>query len=253
MADAVTRVRMCLDVVASSPDGVTVMDVAHSLEMGRVSASRLLTMMVENSLVERDPVSRRFVMGLDSLGFASVALQRLNVLDVSFGPMAEASREHGLILTLGINKGPSTFFVQRVEKIRELVIASTPRPSKLPVHVSAAGKAILAFDRPEAREEALSSEMLAITKRSLSREALQQELEQIRERGFARNIGESRLEARAIAVPIFDRTGNSIAALAANSAPADYDAGFEDGTLPILSELALAVSRSCGFSRPLSL
>lgn len=83
-----------------------------------------------------------------------------------------------------------------------------------PLHVSAAGKAILAKLPPDQIEEILNSKPLGgPTKNAVSDpDALRGELEEIRKRGYAYNDEESTKGLRAVGVPVHDGGGSILGA-----------------------------------------
>jgi IclR family transcriptional regulator, acetate operon repressor len=89
-----------------------------------------------------------------------------------------------------------------------------PNPARLPLHATAMGKALLAFGpRPLVRVVS-GCDLPRYTPRTLTcPTALERGLQKIRARGFALADGELHPAVSAVAVPVFDVCGRSIAAI----------------------------------------
>jgi DNA-binding IclR family transcriptional regulator len=99
----------------------------------------------------------------------------------------------------------------------------TPRPQLrelLPCHCTAAGKALLAWREPW-REVVLTQRLEAFTDRTtVGPEALRRELARTVVRGYAVEDREYEPDTRGLAAPVFDESGDAVAALAV-AAPVD--------------------------------
>jgi DNA-binding IclR family transcriptional regulator len=180
---------------------------------------------------------------------SSAAIQRLPLLDFSYVPMADAARRSGLELALGINRGTETFFLLRAERVHDVVVAKLVG-RKRPIHVSATGKAILAFEPPEVIEAVLRSGVVERTNSGLGLDELREDLEFTRQTGHARNFGEGRPPGRGIAVPIFDGQHRVVAGL---GAPLPLSGGSEEQVVAVLQEARYEIARSLGYVKELEL
>lgn len=86
-----------------------------------------------------------------------------------------------------------------------------------PVHCTAEGKALIAFQPPPMIERLISAGLERRTPRTMiDPAALREELGKIRGRGYATDDEEYELGVRGIASPIRDDSGNSVAAVGVN-------------------------------------
>ncbi len=89
-----------------------------------------------------------------------------------------------------------------------------PAGSRVPVHTSAMGKAILAWAHDPAQEVDGLDELGRATTRTLtSRAALKRELQRARELGYAVNDEERNIGVRAVGAPVLDQHGHAFAAI----------------------------------------
>lgn len=86
--------------------------------------------------------------------------------------------------------------------------------NRVPLHVGAHAKALLAHAPPAVQEAVLGQELVALTPQSIvNAEALRHDLEQIRVRGYAESYGEIDAGAYALAAPIRAVGGSVVAAI----------------------------------------
>jgi DNA-binding IclR family transcriptional regulator len=91
-----------------------------------------------------------------------------------------------------------------------------PNPARLPLHATAMGKALLAFEHRPLVRVATGGALTRYTARTLTRPAeLERALQRIRGRGFAVADGELHAGTSAVGVPVFDVHGQVVAAIEA--------------------------------------
>jgi DNA-binding IclR family transcriptional regulator len=241
--NAVERIGDALRVIGGRTNGVSAAELAEALSVSRGTASRLLNFMVAESLVEKEPAGQRYVVGLDLWLIGSSALSCRQLVDVSSLALAEAVAEHGIMLTLVVNRGLHTYSLLKAERMRGFVMVSA-YASKSRIHLVAGGKAILAFGAEEDLEKFLEQGELPATETTkLTHEQLRAELDEIRRLGVAHSTSRLRL-----ASPIFDRSGLAVAAIVATSPSEVRQPGFEEKAAPMLREVSASISRLLGYT-----
>ncbi|HZQ36207.1 MAG TPA: IclR family transcriptional regulator C-terminal domain-containing protein [Dehalococcoidia bacterium] len=248
MANAAERITDVLTVLVQHPAGLSASEVGEALGLSRTAAARLLTLMVEAALAERDPDTQKYVLGLDLWLTGTAATQRLPVVELSRLPMAEAVAVHGTPLFVGVNRGSQTYVLRAVERVRNYPIVH-PIALKQPIPELATGKAILAFDAPNNVAAALAGLFADDAEGRGERERLVEELERTRERGFALKYCQDGSGVNGIAVPIIDRSGYAVAGLSASLAPVPVERYTPEPVLSVIKDAADVVSRNLGYAR----
>jgi DNA-binding IclR family transcriptional regulator len=238
------RVNEVLELLAHEPAGLSALEVADCLKLSRAAGYRLLNLMVDACLLERDANGEKFTIAPQLWATASTALRHMPLLEASLLPMADGVRSSGHSIILGINRGAETIFLRRIERMLDYVLVH-PTGSLAPVHLTATGRVILAYEPEEVRDHITSLHLEKRSDATLVGKDLAQELEATRSRGYALNYGVHQPDARGIAVAIFDSRRRAVAGLG-TSVP---EKGTEDDVLPVLREVAGAISRSLGFVR----
>ena len=192
--------------------GVT--ELSRRLGIGKSTAHRLLSTLADERLLEQDPHTGAYRLGLAmyELG-ASVALH--TDLHEACSPVLDqlrnASRE---TVQVAVLDGREVVYVERRESPQTLRLFGRVG-HRNSAHCTSTGKVLLAALPPEVLEATLRGWRLerktpyTIT----DPRALRSGLEEVRHRGWAENIGESELGAASIAAAIRDERGDVIAAL----------------------------------------
>jgi DNA-binding IclR family transcriptional regulator len=111
-------------------------------------------------------------------------------------------------VTLNIRMGLHRVCIEELRSPQRLLYTAGVG-SKLPLHVGASGKVILAFAVPKERAKLLDALTFAqLTSETITdRERLEEELDRVRERGWAVSLGERLPGATGISVPVRDPSG----------------------------------------------
>jgi DNA-binding IclR family transcriptional regulator len=129
--------------------------------------------------------------------------------------------------------------VMRVASAHPLRVEQ-PAGSRVPVHTSAMGKAILAWSHDPAEEVDALIELGRHTTRTLtSRTALKRELLRTRELGYAVNDEERNVGVRAVGAPVLDQQGFAFAAISVQGPTVRITAA----TVPRLAQRVQDISR----------
>ncbi|MDP4690364.1 MAG: IclR family transcriptional regulator [Candidatus Nanopelagicales bacterium] len=192
--------------------GVT--ELSRRLGIGKSTAHRLLSTLADERLLEQDPHTGAYRLGLAmyELG-ASVALH--TDLHEACSPVLDqlrnATRE---TVQVAVLDGREVVYVERRESPQTLRLFGRVG-HRNSAHCTSTGKVLLAALPPEVLEATLHGWRLerktpyTIT----DPRALRSGLEEVRHRGWAENIGESELGAASIAAAIRDERGDVVAAL----------------------------------------
>jgi IclR family acetate operon transcriptional repressor len=189
-----------------------IMELAARQQLSPSTAHRIARALVAAGLLEQDPDTERYRLGVGLVELGLLTLQRLGV--EAARPLLEAlADETGESINLGIRRGDDVMVVLRVSSAQPLRFEQ-PAGSRVPIHTSAMGKAILGYSPDPAGEVDRLGGLARLTSHTLtSRAALKRELQRTRERGYAVNDEERNLGARAVGAPVLDRCGHAVAAI----------------------------------------
>jgi DNA-binding IclR family transcriptional regulator len=222
----VRRAVQIIEALSRESDGIGLMNLAESLQEPPSSVHRLINVLIEEDLVVRDELSKRFRMGPALLRWAQASLTQ--------NDMAEAGRP--ILAALRDEISESVFLTELIADEAVCVAsAESPRPlrffmrvgQRMPYHVAASARAILAFQSDDLIDRVLKEASTSQDMESppLSLNDVRDELHNVRQRGYAMCDEEMEVGVTALSVPIrnaVDRVVGSITVVApAHRLPSD--------------------------------
>jgi DNA-binding IclR family transcriptional regulator len=239
-----TRTMRALELLAMAPRSAS--EVASALQVHPRTARRLLNRLVDEEYVTRSEGERRIyspTMRLVALAGQVVERSQLTRSAIPF--VQQLQERTGAAAHLGVPSYRSVLCL--VHRARNSVDPIAPQLRELvPCHCTATGKALLAY-RERWRSSVLSQPLERHTERTLTEPSvILAELARIRMRGWAFEDREYRADARAVAAPVRDASGEVVAALSASGHTSELANEQLQAVTAIVVELAAAMSRALG-------
>ncbi len=247
---SVHRAAMILETLASGPPRLGVTEIAERLGLARPTVHGLLQTLRAHGFVEQDRESDKYQLGpgLLHLGAAYLDVDDLRGRSIIFAETL-AKRVNAAV-RVGILHGTSVLVVHHVFK-PDAAFQVLEVGSKLPIHATALGKALLAFGPPELLDDVTAEPLPKLTRRTLSASGLRRELPAIRRSGVAEEHDEAVLGESSLAAPVFDRSGRAIGAVGIVTDTAAISAGAPLSFAGEVADAAAGLSRELGAPRGL--
>jgi DNA-binding IclR family transcriptional regulator len=189
-------------------------DISQRLGLHKSTAHRLLALLKKKGLVVVDPSTQLYSLGPALVELAWIVLRQQDLRNLCRPHMEQLRVVTNETVSLNIRMGNRRVCIEELPSDQE-VKYSQAMGLTAPLHVGAPGKALLAFLPVDERERVLATLTLeSLTPGTITNlEALRSELDRTRGRGYAVSVGERSPWAAAVAAPIRDRSGQTIAAL----------------------------------------
>jgi len=244
-----------LQAFTSDESELVLAEIARRAELDNATTFRLLNTLVMLGYVEKVPDSRRFRLTLKclDLGFNAIARSDLRtqarpVLRGLVGEMNEAA-------SIGVLEGAEVVYIERMQAGMTRLGVDVRIGSRVPVHSTAIGHAILGFLPRDEQERVLATApRKKVTERTQTDiKTLLQRFRQVRARGYAISDQENVPGLCVLAAPILDTDGFPVAGLSV-AAPAfrmSAKAFEKAGARPLLSaaqQLSRGLNASGGFA-----
>lgn len=231
-AQSVERALGVLRCVEGEDDGVGVTELAQRTGLTPSTAHRLARALTEAGVLSQDPRTERYQLGPALVVLGRKAEQRLGYRQ-ALPLLEELAEATGESINLGIRAGDEVRVVLDVAS-RQPLRFSQEAGSRVPMHVSAMGKCLLANSGDIDGQITELGDLVRATHRTITdRDQLRAELELVRERGWALNDEERNPGVRAIAAPVLRPGGGVIGAVAIQGPTVRVT----DDRLPELAEL----------------
>jgi IclR family transcriptional regulator, acetate operon repressor len=194
---------------------VNLQAISERLGVAKSTAHRLVaTLMVEQFLQRSSSRNSEYMVGPALLEIGAAAMRKADVQRHARRPMERLCDRLGETVSLVVLQGNSTRVVDSVES-KQAIRVGLRTGVVLPANATAAGKVLLAQVSEEELKDLFPQGLPSLTTPTLaSWPELNRQLAEIRANGFAFSAAESETAMHGLAVPVYDRSGAIVAALA---------------------------------------
>jgi IclR family KDG regulon transcriptional repressor len=207
VVEAVAKAFEVLEAFNGSEE-LTLNEISQRVGLNKSRTFRLLFTMAERGYVERNDDGSRYRLGMKLFERASNV--RRDVKEIARNSMLELNQKFNEAVNLGVLEDGHVVYMDIVESSRPFHTSATVG-CRMPTHLTALGKSILAFMPLSHPDSSLTGILAGMMPQRA--QALQRELDQVRRRGYAVDDEENEPGVGCIGGPIFDSGGRPIAAL----------------------------------------
>lgn len=224
-----------------------VSELARRLELSTSTTHRLLATLAAEHMVEQDPRTGRYHLGLAVYDLVAAAPEGYDLTEAVLPPMTMLRNRTGETVQVGVLDQREVVYVERLQSPHTLrMFLDVGRRNW--AHSTGTGKVLLAHLTEAALTRTLSGwDMERLTDATITDpERLRAELLQVRDRGYAMNCEESEVGAVSVGAPIRDATGTVVAAMSVAGPTPRMSPVLHDITHAVIQSAAVA-SRRLGF------
>lgn len=217
----IERMMSLLAALAGQTAPANLKQLAGETRLHPSTAHRILSVMVQNRLVDRiEPGTYR--LGIRLLELGNLVKSRISVRQEALPHMQHLHHELGETINLSVRHDDEVVYIERTSGNSSMMRVVQIIGARAPLHITAVGKVFLAEDGPEkCLEYARRTGLPRYTENTLTDPAsLAHELEQIRRQGFAFDNEEAEKGVSCIGAGIYNDDGRLVAGLSV-SAPSD--------------------------------
>lgn len=222
---------------ASGPQGIS--NISHDLGLSTTIVHRLLNALKQEGMVFQDPQSKRYSLGSVLLDYANKLLAEMpfaTLIEPWLRTLRDRTEE-----TVGfyIPSGNVRICAMEFESLQE-IRRSVGVGRRIPLHLGASGRAILAFMSEEVQQRILD----ALEDRE--KEQVLKRLEQTKNDGYSTNEEEITPNVSALSAPVFDPNGRVLGALSISGPSFRWNRRTMEPSIPVLREAVREVTQSFG-------
>jgi IclR family KDG regulon transcriptional repressor len=211
-----SSVAMAMRLLKAFSDGeaeIGVSRLAARLGLAKSTVHRLASTLVSEGMLEQNPETGRYRLGIALFGLGALVRRRMN-LSTEAKPFLFALRERtNETVLLGIPADSEIMYVYNLESTQAIRMRSDIGVRR-PAWCTAVGRAIFAFQPPEAVEAILAGPMPARTPTTVTEpRTLRAALAEVRRLGYALEDEESEAGMRCIAAPVREASGLVVGAV----------------------------------------
>lgn len=237
-----------LEVLAFTKRPMGVTELSEWLDADKASIYRTLATLESHSLVEQDPETKKYSLGLKLIELSGVLLSQLE-LRVRAKPflkeLCERTNESAHLTTFVNN---SIVYIDREESTGRITIKAEIGV-EAPFHCTATGKAVAAFLDDSRIDELIETKGLNpyTPKTIVSPAMLKAHFAMIREKGYAIDDEEFDIGVRCIAAPVRDFKGRVIGSVGISGSIITMTFENMQRYIPIVLEISKKISLAMGY------
>jgi IclR family acetate operon transcriptional repressor len=204
---SVDRAMAILDVLATTGEqGLPLKEISTQLGINSSTVHHLLATLMQRNVVEQDPVSQFYRLGLHLIELGNAALASTSLTRIAKDYVERLADATAQSASLMLFHGSQRTIIIRAPRRQHLLSAQSVPLDRSTLHASGSGKLLLAHLPPDRLQEYLDHTRLeGYSENTITdRAALLDELERIRTKGIAEDRAEYSFGVRCMSVPVKD-------------------------------------------------
>ncbi|WP_130291252.1 IclR family transcriptional regulator [Pseudonocardia sediminis] len=229
-------------------ESIGVSEMARRLGLGKSAVHRLLTTLAAEGLVEQDPRTGGYRLGIVMFELGEAVKVHLDLHAAAAPVLAQLREQTGESAQVGVLDGDEVVYVDRLESAHSLRLF-TETGRRVPAHCTSSGKVLLAHLDAPALAAYLRRPLARFTPHSVTDpDVLAAELARVRGDGWAEAVNEREIGVASVAAPVRDARGDVVAALSVGAPVARFGAPQRRRVSRAVAEAGEAISRRLGFA-----
>lgn len=226
---------------------LTLTEICARVRLPKTTVFRYLYTLREAGLVTHNPTTDLYQFSLRVWELGQLADERPRIGEIALPFMRQLRDRFNETINLAILDDKEVVFLDTVES-RHAVLAHVTPGSRYPAYCMALGKAMLAFMPEEQWRRHVPPRLSPRTSTTItSLTALKQDLQSTRERGYALNQGENEEDACCVGAPIFDQSGQVLAAVSLSAPGRRLYRALDNGAAAAVMQTVAAISQRLGY------
>lgn len=236
-----------LETMSRGPLPVGLSEISRQTGFPKTTVHRILLTLVRRGFLRKESQTGRYQLTLKFFEVGSTAVSQLGIKDVA-KPYLESLRNlSGETAHLAVMDDDGVFYIDKIESSQSIRMYSYIG-RRAPVHCTAVGKALLAYQPKEKIEKFLSRGVKAYTQNTiLDKKKLMEELSKIRKQEYALDKEELEIGLFCIASPVRNHSGEVIAAVSISGPGVRLSKSRLGELIPLVVQTGSEISAALGY------
>jgi IclR family transcriptional regulator, KDG regulon repressor len=245
VVDRATQILECFHFDAHE---LSVREISQRTGLHKSTAHRILMALQYNGLIQQNPESGNYHLGIKLFKLGQLAVMRLNLREIARPPLRVLMEETRETVHLAILDDEQVFYLEKVEGPYALRMPSRVG-RHIPTYCTSLGKAMLAcLEETEVRRMLGSHSLKAYTAHTMRTvDALITELRRTRRRGYAVDNEEIEIGLRCVGAPLRDYSGALAGAVSVAGPTARFTSDKISFFAGLVKKTAASISTRLGF------
>jgi IclR family transcriptional regulator, KDG regulon repressor len=247
MIESADRVLRVLESFDPSERDVSLGQLSERVALPKSSVHRLLATLIGHGLVERDPATRRYRLGIRLFELGSAAIHERGLHRAAHPALEQLSSSTGETCHLAVLSGTEAVYVYKLDGPSSIIMSSRVG-GRAPCHATSIGKVLAAWAGEDLLRALRAHPLRHYTPNTITTvQAFEAELDRVREQGYALDLEEFEEGLRCVAAPVRDHSARVVAALGIAGPRRRFEEGHLDALIQIVAAAAGDLSRNLGY------
>jgi len=227
-------------------------EISEAIELSPSTTFRMLSTLAYHHYVLREEATNQYRLGLACLELAHAYLTGNDLRRISLPELEVLRNETKENVHLAVLEGMEIIYLEKLPGLHAIGLMSSRVGGRSPAYCTGVGKVLLAYQKLDGVQAYYQVNGLPrYTEHTITNLTdLVSELEAIRRAGYGFDHGEHEDEVRCVAAPVFDITGQVVAALSISGPEARMDPLEENYDLiSLILRSAMNISRQLGYNQ----
>jgi len=245
---SIERAFAILEEIARNRDGIALAELSRRVGLHNSTTFHLVKTMVSLGYIQQTSESKRYRVGRNLFTLAAGALHEIELAQVARPVLEILALRSGECSHFAVRSGDDIVVVAKTAGTGMFQVADQVGVVR-PAHCTALGKVLLAALHPQQLERHLQTrELRRFTQRTIvEHDALLREIDAVRRGGIAFDDGEFDPDARCVAVPVHNFTGQVAGAIGISGPMWRLTMQALQEKTQLVREAAVELSRELGF------
>ncbi|WJV53263.1 IclR family transcriptional regulator [Pectobacteriaceae bacterium CE90] len=246
---SVERALRILDLFNEYDIELKITDISTKMGLHKSTLHSLLKTMQMMGYIDQNSENGKYRLGMKLVERGNLLINSIDIREKARSYLLDLSSQTGQTTHLAILDGKEGVYIDKVEgKLAVITFSRIGR--RLPIHATAIGKALLAFNSEQDINALLKD--YVFTRQTpntiIDRDAYLKELELVRQNGYALDNQENEQGVRCISVPIWNHSRQIIAAISMSTLTNRVTDAEINDYIVLLKAAAKALSQHLGYN-----
>lgn len=239
-----------LEEIVYSDTACSIKEISEKTNLHKSTVHRLLKTLKYRGYIKKDSYNSTYKVGMKLFEIGSRMLNNLDLRKTTKPFLRELKEETNETIHLGVLDNDEIIYIDKIES-EETIRMDSKIGVRVPAQSTALGKVILAYSSDERLNNILEEKGLPkhTEKTIVNRKEYLSEIKDIKEKGYGIDNEEHERGIRCIAGPIFDHTGEILAAFSISGPSNRMTTENVEKLKPVILKYSKLISKAFGYNQ----
>ncbi|MEC5273290.1 IclR family transcriptional regulator [Caldifermentibacillus hisashii] len=245
---SVERALKILDLFDEFEPELKITEISDKMELNKSTVHSLLKTLEKHKYIDQNPENGKYKLGLKLIERGNCVVSTIDIRQVARTYLLDLAKRTGQTVHLGILNGKEGVYIDKIEG-ESAIIRFSKIGKGFPLHATAIGKVLLAFQEPKETNLLLSNyNFTEQTEYSITNQGeFLAQIEKVHQQGYAIDNQENELGVRCIAAPLLNFENKVLAGISISTLISQVNDEKLGKYIKLLKQTSLEISKKLGY------